>query len=157
VEREVAQRVLRAGGTVAVLPGSGKRTVVSAVEGMPTEPFFVTEVAFDTPGGAGREVDDRMLDAFRDLAMLQVLGLRNAGISDEGLARFAASPGAANLVRLDLPGAPIGDAGLASLRNLRRLDALLLQGCTRVTDAGLKHLRDLPLRELHLLRTSVTG
>ncbi len=60
------------------------------------------------------------------------------------------------LSRLDLSATKITDAGLESLRSLKKLEYLGLFG-TKVTDAGLESLKSLKdLHELRLDGTSVT-
>jgi hypothetical protein len=61
-----------------------------------------------------------------------------------------------NLVRLDLSGTQVTDAGLEHLERLTNLTDLYLSG-TQVTDAGLGHLRGLTnLEYLYLRDTQVT-
>jgi hypothetical protein len=90
-------------------------------------------------------------------------------VDDEGLAHIARCP----LRRLEIPNATVsaaglsqlpstlehlrisrclsvGDSALALLAGLRQLHDLDLSGCPRVTDAGLAHLRDLPLARIGL-------
>ena len=65
--------------------------------------------------------------------------------------------GLANLVELQLSkAAKITDAGVAHLRNLRRIEKLWLEG-TGLTDAGLVHLENLlTIQELYLGGTGIT-
>ncbi len=75
-------------------------------------------------------------------------------MTDAGL---VALEGLANLVELHLSKATkVTDAGVAHLRNLPRIEGLWLDG-TGLTDAGLRHLKDLrTLKELYLGATAVT-
>jgi len=157
VARQVAQRVLRAGGEVHVVVGKQQPVVVTAVERLPAEPFFVTAIRFLPPKGAGRAVDDRMLDSFRDLARLGSLRLPKAAITDEGLAQFLSSPASRTLFDLQLRETAIGDASLTSLKALRGLTGLDLAGCPKVTDATLALVSTLPLENVNLSRTPVTN
>jgi hypothetical protein len=60
------------------------------------------------------------------------------------------------LTMLQMPGTRVTDAGLEHLKGLTKLHGLYL-GQTRITDAGLKHLEGLTgLRDLGLLETQVT-
>ena len=76
-------------------------------------------------------------------------------VTDAGLVPLE---GLANLVELHLSKATkVTDAGVAHLRNLPRIEALWLDG-TGLTDAGLRHLKDLrTLKELYLGATGVTN
>src|SRR5262249_4424396 len=141
------------GGLVEGMAGRERFKVADANGRLPKGPFRVLGIRHEVP----RVIDDKALDTFRELSGLEYLRLADALITDEGLARFAASPAAANLVDLHLLRVPISDKGLASLRKLRRLSAVAFAGCTSVTDAGLGHLRDLPLSHVHLYGTSVTS
>src|SRR5262249_778510 len=146
MDRIMAEWVLARGGLVEVMVPGKPAPVSSAKDPLPKEPFRVVTIRLE----AAKAVDDQALDTFRDLAELKSLVLDDCLVTDEGLARFAASPGAANLVHLRIQKAPISDAGLAALQNLRRLEDLGLAGCRKVTSAGLKHLRNVPLRVLGL-------
>ena len=75
-------------------------------------------------------------------------------VTDAGLVPLE---GLANLVELHLSKATkVTDAGLAHLRKLPRIEGLWLDG-TSLTDAGLRHLKDLrTLKELYLGATGVT-
>ena len=75
-------------------------------------------------------------------------------LNDAGLVSFE---GLTNLIDFGLSkGSKITDAGVAHLRNLPRLEALWLDG-TCVTDVGLAHLKGLPtLKVLGLRGTGVT-
>ncbi len=152
-ERRAAEWVLARGGLLE-LAVAGKPAPVKVIRGpLPKEPFRVVTIRLEN----AKAVDDKALDTFRDLAELKYLILHDPVITDAGLARFAASPGAANLLDLRLPRSRISDAGLAGFQKMRRLEYLELVSCPSIGDAGLKHVRHLPLRSLHLLGTSITS
>jgi serine/threonine protein kinase/Leucine-rich repeat (LRR) protein len=125
---------------------------------------------------SGTSISDAGLGQLRDLPGLRSLALSRTHVTDAGLERLEGAEGIDNLVlystavtgkglarfrnlrSLQADGAlNLGDVGLAALRGLTRLESLVLGGDRQVTDAGLKHLRDLKaLRLLNLTRTGVT-
>lgn len=115
------------------------------LRGMPLTELDVGLCERLTPGGL-----DRI--AGLPLAALSLSGalasdaaferLRELGFSLTSLSVICFRPGPEEL--------GMTDAGLASLRGMRRLAVLRLPCCLRVTDAGLAHLRGLPLAELDL-------
>ncbi|MGE0001095.1 MAG: P-loop NTPase fold protein [Fimbriimonadaceae bacterium] len=79
-----------------------------------------------------------------------------SGLTDDGLAFLASQPWAAGLQVLRLWETRVTDAGLEHLRGLAGLQTLDLSG-TQVTDAGLEHLKGLAgLQTLFLADTQVT-
>ena len=91
----------------------------------------------------------------RALHELEVLYLNATGISGAGLRNIA------QLKRLRVLNLAdclhVTDGGLKVLHPLRTLQTLDLTRCPQVTGKGLKHLLPLPLRELQLGGTAVTG
>jgi hypothetical protein len=75
----------------------------------------------------------------KDLTSLRAAILRNAEVTDEGLADLS---GLSNLEYLDLEGTQINDAGLLHLSKLTRLKTLVLRD-THVSGDGLKTLKGL--------------
>jgi Leucine rich repeat len=74
-------------------------------------------------------------------------------IGDAGLANVMGLP---RLQSLELPGAYVNEAGVAHIKNLAQLESLDLS-TTNVTDAELANIKDLPrLRSLDLSSTNVT-
>lgn len=90
------------------------------------------------------------LKALRGLTHLD---LRDTRVTDAGLAHLK---NLEDLSRLTLRGSAVTDAGLKTLGSLKRLTSLELSG-PGVTDAGLESIKGLPLYDLHLYDTSVTG
>jgi hypothetical protein len=80
--------------------------------------------------------------------------LDGSAVNDAGLAEVAKFP---NLVKLNLLACTLlTDNGLAAIKDLQKLEILVLERCT-ISDAGLIHLRKLSnLRILNLNQTAVT-
>jgi|GEM_PF-6667127 len=80
--------------------------------------------------------------------------LDGSAVNDAGLAEVAKFP---NLVKLNLVACTlITDNGLAAIKDLQKLEVLVLERCT-ISDAGLVHLRNLSnLKILNLNQTAVT-
>eukprot|EP00913_Durusdinium_trenchii_P008833 g8299.t1 len=97
-------------------------------------------------------------DDFAILASLQFLSQWNAPVrsmTDAGLAHWKGHP---HLERLSLRESKVTDAGLAVIAQLSALRSLNLEGCTDVTDDGVKHiLKCRQLTELKLLGSGITG
>ncbi len=101
----------------------------------------ITELAFGYELILAKPGDFDHIARLRDLKKLD---LRGFGPSD---LKFLAAN--VNLEELDLSRSSVGDAALASLKNLSKLRVLKLER-SAVTDAGLAHLVDLPaLEELY--------
>jgi Leucine-rich repeat (LRR) protein len=96
----------------------------------------------------GAQVNDVCLESLAKLSNLNVLGLYNTSVTDEGIARLpVVTP---RLLSLVVSGAPVGDAGLEKLSALTTLANLWMYD-VKVSDAGLKHLKLLTtLRQLGL-------
>ncbi len=89
-----------------------------------------------------------------DTIALDVNLALTSDVTDDDLALLAGSE--PTLVWLNLAGAPVGDAGLAKLRNFTELRRLHVER-TAVTGAGMKHLSKLEsLEYLNLYGTAVT-
>jgi hypothetical protein len=142
--------------------------------GAPTTPAAALPTATAAPLPAAAE-PAMLIEAFlkevpakKSNATLQALGalpeefraritecdLDGSGVSDAGLAEVAKFP---NLVKLNLLACTlITDNGLAAIKDLQKLEVLVLERCT-ISDAGLIHLRKLSnLRILNLNQTAVT-
>jgi Leucine-rich repeat (LRR) protein len=99
-------------------------------------------------------VSDEGLKQIGGLTKLRKLLLRDALISDEGLASLK---DLTNLEQLDLGGTRISDAGAIHLAGMTRLKKLSLQSAG-ITDEGLRKLADLKqLEELNLYGTKVSN
>jgi hypothetical protein len=84
---------------------------------------------------------------------LKMLDLRCTKITDAGLAHLKEMK---KLQLLNLFGTKITDAGLVYVKDMKGLQTLDLS-CTKITDAGLAHLKELKgLRELDLRSTRIT-
>jgi hypothetical protein len=101
-----------------------------------------------------------LIGRLRGAAAHRGVFLADRGLLDDDLGRLRGPLlGLPNLTELYLDDNPIGDEGLAHLRDLDRLGGLrnLSLARTRITDAGLVHLRGLrQLRWLDLGGTGVT-
>jgi hypothetical protein len=99
---------------------------------------------------ASTRVTGRNLGQFRDL---ESLNARNSEFDDEGLAALKDLP---KLTALLLDNTKITDVGLAHLGQIDRLEHLSLTGTT-ISDKGLRHLRNLKgLKYLDLTATHLT-
>jgi Leucine-rich repeat (LRR) protein len=99
-------------------------------------------------------INDEGLQQMQGLTKLRRLLLRDAVISDSGIANLG---GLVNLEQLDLGGTRIGDAGIAHLRSMTKLKKLSLQGAG-LTDEGIGHLAAMTgLEELNLYGTKITN
>ncbi|TXT22126.1 MAG: hypothetical protein FD138_3718 [Planctomycetota bacterium] len=117
--------------------------LIERLDGVPLKVLRFLEVPI-TNAGIER------LSSFANLAELKELSLRGARIDDDCVKHFAKFP---ELDWVSLEGAPITDACFPHFRNL----TLLNLGGTRITDDGLRHLKDYPrLIVLHLPRTSIS-
>jgi Leucine-rich repeat (LRR) protein len=94
------------------------------------------------------------LALLRDMHRLELLDLHNIGVTDLHPIQHLSK-----IYRLGVSGSPLGDAGLAPVgvkQSFPKLEILALAN-TRITDAGLKPLRNLPrLRDLDLEGTQIT-
>jgi hypothetical protein len=169
VDREVAERVIEAGGLVGVEPGGNFREVSA----LPTRPFHIryldidgcqslTDEDFELIGklryvksisAMGSCVNNDHLHKLEQLRLLESLSLNNTRITDDGLRALA---GLDRLSTLILFGTPVGDDGLATVGRLRDLEQLDMSA-TAVTDGGLSQLAPLVwLRTLGLKTPGIT-
>jgi hypothetical protein len=89
----------------------------------------------------------------KHLAKVDYLNLYQSGLNDDGVRLFEHFP---NLKRVPMGMTKVTDAGLVHLKGLTHLEYVGLRG-DKVTDAGLVHLRGLTnLTGLYLSETSVT-
>jgi hypothetical protein len=93
---------------------------------------------------------DTILDHHAEFLDLESLGFYS-GVSDQGLQRVAELNRFRNLRCADFLDTPLTDAGMERLAGWTNLDSLCLNGCSRITDAGLTHLARLPALENLLL------
>ena len=101
------------------------------------------------------EFKDEHISMFRGLPHLTHVCLPATGLTNAGLKQLA-DLHLRSLTVLDLSGTKITDAGLAHIRNMSRLEILLLSG-NEIAGAGLKHLSGLTnLKWLSLEDTHVT-
>ncbi len=91
-------------------------------------------------------LDDAGMKHVAEFKSLRKLVVNNQ-ISDAGLKELVGMP-ALQAIAIE-PGAPVTDAGLASLAKIKTLESIRVRG-TKVTAAGLKHLAGLKLHTLAL-------
>jgi hypothetical protein len=162
--RLVAQRVLDAGGELALVMPDGPGVKLFAGMRVPDGPVYIEWIAIRaTPDPAatveplrgltrlnyalfltGESVTDATLDrltALPGLPVLQCLSLDESRVTGDGLAHLKRLQGVSRLVLSRCGG--VTDAGLAHLRDVSELTFLELDG-TPITDAGLRHLAGLP-------------
>lgn len=99
------------------------------------------------------QTDDANAKWVGTLTQLRTLDLCGSRITDAGLTQIA------DLTRLEwlgLQNSNITDAGLVHVSKMTRLHFLNLSG-TRLTGQGLAALKDLPLSQLEMQNTSLTG
>lgn len=94
------------------------------------------------------QLTDTFLRSAREAGLLHLLDAASARDGMDAL-------GPADVINMNLTGAPVTDAGLTELRDLVGLKFLGLGG-TKVTDAGVKHIVGFPLTGLNLHGTGVT-
>ncbi len=99
------------------------------------------------------KVTDAGLEKLKALVEIVDLDLEDTGIGDAGVVHLV---GLANLAKLTLCGTLVTDVGLAVLRQLPGLRKLQLNH-TAVTDTGLRVLKGLPLEQLWVGWTKITG
>ena len=175
VDRTVAEWARTLGSIVGVelSPEAGAIAIAADAE-LPTAPFRLDSIRF--AGAKAERLGDQLIERLdgtrlRRLQFLEVpltnagverlssmpglselsdLSIRGARVDDDCLKHFAKFPA---LDWVSLEGAPITDACFPHFRNL----TLLNLGGTRITDDGLRHLKDYPrLIVLHLPRTSIS-
>ena len=99
------------------------------------------------------KTDDANTQWIGKLTQLRSLDLCGSAISDSGLKQLA---GLTQLEELGLQNSNITDAGLVHVSKMSKLHFLNLDG-TRLTGVGLPDLRDLPLSQLQMQGTQLTG
>jgi hypothetical protein len=146
-DRDVALRVLKAGGTVTTSLSPEKLT---QADDLPNEPFLIREVVIYRVKGLTH--DD--LKAIRTLAAIEHLSLRGSPIRDHWLGSLT---GLRSLKSLNLWDTGITNSALPHLVQLTNLEVLSLNQ-NEITGSGLDPLAKLPrLGELSLGRTSVSS
>ncbi len=171
--REVAEHVLEAGGTVQYhFPAEEKTTDVNELRLLPSVPFRIQMITLEKID----RVND-VMDWIHDLDQFNCLSVKNCPLDDAGVAKlhnlphfewliikntqvtgtgFAALRALPLLRWLDIVDAPITDEGLSFLPELPNLDRLVLQG-TKITGPGLKRLAKVPsLKRLSITRCSLS-
>ena len=81
------------------------------------------------------------------------LNLNRKDVRDGDIARLIQTEETKTLASLLMNKAKITDAGLKHLKDFKQLKALVLSDCLQITDAGLKHLKD--LKQLNALNLSL--
>lgn len=164
-EREVAEWVLKLGGTISTSEGE-----IETLSDLPDGKIRITSVnltearqlnnadlarlqslnelevvSLSRPG-----TNDAALQYLQGLSSLQTIYLSRSQVTDAGLKHLS---GLTGLTWLDLQGTQVTDAGMASLRKLTGLQTLDLEG-TSVGDTGLAHLAG--LKQLSVLKLDQT-
>jgi hypothetical protein len=149
LNRKVAEKIVRMGGEVEILNGGG-RTRLMSVEGIPAQPFFVTEVKM-----VGKHpFHDEDVESLLGLARLEAVYLSYTDITDRALATLAKIP---TIQGLGIGANTISDDGLAPLASLKGLALLDLNTTPRLTDRAFQHLARIEnLRQLNVAWTSTT-
>ena len=151
-DRRVAELVLRIGGKIELTAGDKYLGSEWKLGALPAEPFQVASMTFTTKVA----VDDQILDQFHELRGLQRIALHDQPITDAGLARFLASPAAVNLRTIGFLQGNIGDAGFEPLAKLRSLFSVSIR-CPKITNATVLRLRDLPVTEIDIQSSFLSG
>jgi Ran GTPase-activating protein (RanGAP) involved in mRNA processing and transport len=92
-------------------------------------------------------VGDGALAALAGASGMQKMKLRDSSITSKGLVEHLKH--FPELTTLDLSETKVGDEAMVAIGQLKKLEDLNLWH-TRITDAGLAHLVDLPLKRLNL-------
>jgi len=146
--RRIGER-LNAAPATAIAKATEAGARVSPV--FPGSPLLRVEFA-----SGSDSVTDASLKALAPLRRnIAILSLRNTAITDAAMAEIGRL---ANLVRLEIPGTEVTDAGLRTLAKtkLPELAILNLYG-TAITDAGLDQLNYPKLAKVYLWNTKVTA
>jgi hypothetical protein len=130
-ERKAAEWVLSIGGKVTIRQAGEEREIETARD-LPGKPFQVVGVHLIR----NEQVTDAGLANLKSLTNLQILDLGHTSVGDAGLAHLKTLTG---LRWLSLVWTSVSDTGLANLERLPELSFLYL-GRTKIGDAGLKHL-----------------
>lgn len=140
---------------LAIPPASAAALDSLRAAGFIVKPISSESPALEVmPAKSGLRLGPEALRALAGLrAQIVWLNLGGAGISDAALASLGELP---NLLRLRLERNPLGDEGLAALRGMGRLQSLNLYG-TKLSNRGLTLLETLPsLREVYAGSTAAT-
>ena len=153
VDREVASKVLAAGGTVGVAVDGGDPVEAARVEDLPAGDFHIVYVTYK-----GRyEVTgpfDGLLKELAGLKRLEALYLNYTSVPDVWLEDIGSLTGLRNL---GLTATGLTDDDLKCLRNLKQLEGIVLNG-NQITDKGLQELQHATrLQRLDLMGTQITG
>jgi hypothetical protein len=99
------------------------------------------------------KTDDANMQWIGNLTQLRALDLCGSAITDSGMKQLASLT---RMEELGLQNSSITDAGLVHVSKMSKLHFLNLDG-TSLTGEGLSHLRDLPLSQLQMKGTRLTG
>lgn len=99
------------------------------------------------------------IDFFHDVAEVNMVYNEDSGSRRDNYHRIKIGPQLAHFPRLRvllLKDEIVDDAGMAYVGRLKRLECLYFWDATKITDAGAKHLRNMPrLRYIHLSTSQV--
>jgi formylglycine-generating enzyme required for sulfatase activity/Leucine-rich repeat (LRR) protein len=130
--RDAAEWVLAMGGEVDVVPRDGQEIVgIKQPSDLPAPPYRLVAVLLRGPF-----IRDDDLGRLSNVASLHMVRVANAKITGAALEYLR---GLANLRSVDFNSSPVGDTGIALLKELPKLDSLALANAG-VTNAGLEHV-----------------
>ena len=151
-EREVAEWVLSAGGTVTTHQGAGDDVIVTVTDKLhqlPTERFRLHAVTLT----GQNKITGEFTRYSKQLKHLEVLGISNSTLTTIDLRKISDFP---QLQIITMDECKIDDADLACFSNMKKLKKLRF-GMTRMTAAGLSYLLQVPnLHELTLTHQDIS-
>jgi imidazolonepropionase-like amidohydrolase len=132
---------------------SERQKAIAAIEALGGKIQYNAEKAAVKVDLNNAKISNEDLKNLAPLAELETLDLRITPVGDEGMAHLR---NLKKLKFLNLFRTNLSEKGLAELRDLTQLETLLIGG-TRVTDEGLKHLENFSkLRKVSVFRTGVS-
>lgn len=175
VDRAVAEWARSLGCPIAVefSPEGGGQPIAVDAE-LPAAPFRLTAITFFGP--KAERLGDQLIDRL-DAVPLKVLRFLEVPITNAGVERLSSFANLSELSKLSLRGARIDDACVKHIAKFPALDWVSLEGApitdacfsqfknltllnlarTRITDDGLRHLKDYPrLIVLNLSQTAIS-
>ena len=144
-QRAALDWVLANGGHLELRTAAGTPVHLGPASKLPDGPARVVGM---TIGDASKHTEAVLLGVFRDLpAGMRGVQLNYAPLTDAGLETLVGFPSMAAVEAFTASGIRVTDDGMRHFRKLPRLRVVAV-GYTRVSTAGLAHLRGLPLTGL---------